>query len=52
VEQVFLDPTFLHKNDSRSFDSTRESILKKYPFGTAPPDPRLESGAGAVPNGP
>jgi hypothetical protein len=26
--------------------------FKKYPFGTAPPDPRLESGAGAVPNGP
>jgi hypothetical protein len=26
--------------------------LKKYPFGTAPLDPRLESGAGAVPNGP
>jgi hypothetical protein len=26
--------------------------LKKYPFGTASPDPRLESGAGAVPNGP
>jgi hypothetical protein len=26
--------------------------LKKYLFGTAPPDPRLESGAGAVPNGP
>jgi hypothetical protein len=26
--------------------------LKKYPFGTAPPDPRLESGAGVVPNGP
>jgi hypothetical protein len=26
VEQVFLDPTFLHKNDSRSFGSTRESV--------------------------
>jgi hypothetical protein len=26
--------------------------FKKYPFGTAPLDPRLESGAGAVPNGP
>jgi hypothetical protein len=26
--------------------------LKKYLFGTAPLDPRLESGAGAVPNGP
>jgi hypothetical protein len=52
VEQVFLDPTFLHKNDSQSFGSTRESVFKKYLFGTAPPDPRLESGAGAVPNGP
>jgi hypothetical protein len=28
VEQVFLDPTFLHKNDSRSFGSTRESVSK------------------------
>jgi hypothetical protein len=28
VEQFFLDPTFLHKNDSRSFGSTRESVLK------------------------
>jgi hypothetical protein len=26
--------------------------LKKYPFDTAPQDPGLESGAGAVPNGP
>jgi hypothetical protein len=52
VEQIFLDPTFLHKNDSQYFGSTRESVLKKYPFGTAPPDPRLEAGAGAVPNGP
>jgi hypothetical protein len=26
--------------------------LKKYPFGTAALDPPLESGAGAVPNGP
>jgi hypothetical protein len=26
--------------------------LKNYPFGTAPPDPRLESGVVAVPNGP
>jgi hypothetical protein len=28
VEQVFLDPAFLHKNDSRSFGSTRESVYK------------------------
>jgi hypothetical protein len=28
VEHFFLDPTFLHKNDSRSFGSTRESVLK------------------------
>jgi hypothetical protein len=28
VEQFFLDPTFLHINDSQSFGSTQESVLK------------------------
>jgi hypothetical protein len=46
----------------RSYISSQKRLLifrlhtrisfKKYPFGTAPLDPRLESGAGAVPNGP
>jgi hypothetical protein len=30
----------------------RENQFTKHLFGTAPPDPRLESGAGAVPNRP
>jgi hypothetical protein len=50
--RFFLDPNFLHKKRLPIFWLHTRISLKKYPFGTAPPDPRLESGAGAVPNGP
>jgi hypothetical protein len=51
VEQFFLDPPFFTKTIP-NLSAPHENQFKKYPFGTAPPDPRLESGAGAVPNGP
>jgi hypothetical protein len=35
-----------------NLSAPHENQFKKYPFGMAPPDSRLESGAGAVPNGP